>query len=62
MTIIFGGIVLLAFSDLGIDATEVVLVIFLCLKTYVDVIMHTRKHPKNKAGTTAEGDEPDTVP
>ena len=62
MTIIFGGIVLLVFSDLGIDATEVVLVIFLCLKTYVDVIMHTRKHPKNKAGTTAEGDEPDTVP
>jgi hypothetical protein len=49
LTIMFGGIALFTLSGLGIDATQVVLVFFLCLKTYVDVKMHTAKHRQGRA-------------
>jgi hypothetical protein len=44
LTIIFGAFVVLAFGLIGITTLLPVLVLFLALKTYMDVRMHIRKH------------------
>lgn len=44
LTIIFGSIVVLAFQFLGITSVMPVLVLFLALKTWMDIRMHLRKH------------------
>ena len=44
LTIIFGAILVLAFSFLNVPSTLPVLVLFLLLKTVLDVKMHLRKH------------------
>jgi hypothetical protein len=44
MTIIFGGIVVLVLGFLGITTVMPVLVIFLAIKTYVDIGTHVQKH------------------
>jgi hypothetical protein len=44
LTIIFGSIVVLILGLLGITTVLPVLVLFLVLKTYLDVRMHVRKH------------------
>lgn len=44
LTIIFGSIVMLVFQLLGFTTVLPVLVLFLALKTYMDVQMHIRKH------------------
>ena len=44
LTIIFGSMVVLAFQFLGIKSVIPVLVLFLALKTWMDIRMHLRKH------------------
>jgi len=44
LTIIFGSILVLVFSLAGIPATLPVLVLFLLLKTWMDIRLHIRKH------------------
>jgi hypothetical protein len=44
MTIIFGGILILVLEFLGITTVMPVLVIFLAVKTYVDIGTHLQKH------------------
>jgi hypothetical protein len=53
MTIIFGSIVVLVLQLLGFTTVLPVLVLFLILKTYMDIRMHLRKHYE-----TAHPDEP----
>lgn len=45
MAIIFGSIVMLGLTLIGIDATLPVLVLFLVLKTTTDLTAHAAKHP-----------------
>jgi hypothetical protein len=45
MTIIFGSILVLALGFFGIPAMLPVLVLFLLLKTRMDIVQHLRKHP-----------------
>jgi len=44
LTIIFGSIVVLVFELLGVPTVLPVLVLFLALKTWMDIRMHLRKH------------------
>jgi len=44
ITIIVGGFASLLLGAIGFDATPLILVLFLGLKTYVDVRMHIQKH------------------
>lgn len=44
LTILFGSIVVLALAFLNLPGEMVVLVLFLLLKTYLDLRMHLRKH------------------
>jgi hypothetical protein len=44
LIIIFGAVIVTFLSLAGIDATLPVLVLFLLMKTYLDVRMHLRKH------------------
>ena len=44
MTIIFGGIVMLVLQFFGITTVTPVLVVFLAIKTYVDIGTHLQKH------------------
>jgi hypothetical protein len=44
LTIIFGSMVMLVFQFLGIESVMPVLVLFLGLKTWMDIRMHLRKH------------------
>ncbi|MDD1679699.1 MAG: DUF6498-containing protein [Methanomicrobiales archaeon] len=48
LTIIFGGFLTLAFSSMGKDPGPIILLLFLGLKTYVDLRMHTAKHTHGK--------------
>ncbi len=48
LTIIFGAILLLVLQALGIMTTLPVLVLFLLLKTRMDVSAHLRKHGQEK--------------
>jgi hypothetical protein len=55
MTIIFGSILLLALSLVGIDATLPVLVLFLLLKTYADITTHVVKHLVDSGPAASDG-------
>ncbi len=44
LTIIFGSIVVLVFELIGVPTVLPVLVLFLALKTWMDIRMHLRKH------------------
>jgi hypothetical protein len=48
VTIIIGGFASFFLAILGIDATGAVLILFLSLKTYVDIRMHIEKHAGRK--------------
>ena len=54
MTIIFGSILILVLEFLGITTVTPVLVIFLAVKTYVDIGTHLQKHRQQ--------DDPDRMP
>ena len=44
LTIIFGAIIVSVLSAAGIESTLPVVVLFLVLKVYADLIMHIKKH------------------
>ena len=63
MTIIFGGILLLILEVTGIQSTLPVLVLFLVIKTSLDVEAHVAKHqPGKSAGGADTGTEPGQQP
>jgi hypothetical protein len=49
LTIIFGGIIVLVLEFLGITTVMPVLVVFLAIKTYVDIGTHLQKHRQEGA-------------
>jgi Family of unknown function (DUF6498) len=50
LTIIFGAIIVSVLSVAGIESTLPVVVLFLILKIYADLIMHIKKHAGGKRG------------